>query len=64
MPFFFTDNQIGKNQLLSIKEKEYIGQTTLLKEQLERQEQYSTQQLKQLEDNLAQRDKALNKTIQ
>ncbi|KAK8387574.1 hypothetical protein O3P69_018250 [Scylla paramamosain] len=58
------DNQISKNKLLSLKEREYIGQTTLLKEQLERQEQHSSQQVKQLEDNLAQRDKALNKTIQ
>ncbi|XP_045103819.1 leucine-rich repeat-containing protein 45-like isoform X2 [Portunus trituberculatus] len=58
------DNQISKNKLLSLKEKEYIGQTTLLKEQLQRQERYSTQQLKQLEVDLAQRDKALNKTIQ
>ncbi|KAG0714409.1 Leucine-rich repeat-containing protein 45 [Chionoecetes opilio] len=58
------DDQISKNKLLSVKEKEYIGQTTLLKEQLERREQFSSQQLKQLEDNLAQRDFALNKTLQ
>lgn len=55
---------MSKNKLASVKEKEYIGQATLLKDQLERQEQYSAQQIKQLEDSLAIRDLTLNKTIQ
>lgn len=58
------DALMSKSKLASVKEKEYIGQTTLLKDQLERHEQYSVQQIKQLEDSLAQRDLTLNMTIQ
>lgn len=60
----FVDTLLSKNKLASVKEKEYIGQATLLKEQLARQEHNSIQQIKHLEDNLAQRDLALNKTIE